>query len=224
MKIIELSYPLSENNAVLPSGRPKPEIIPSTRMPKDGNNTSIVRIFTHTSTHLDVSFHFNPQGYTVEQLSINHFIFLQPLLIKCIKNEGENVEQKDLSIYQEQLTQCDLLMIYTGFSKYRSKNQEKYLYQAPGLSLDAAKYLRNNFSLKGLALDLFSVENMQEAKKKGFPVHKTLLGSPVPKKFVIVEDVNLSKIMEEKINRVYAIPLRLKGLDGSPATVWAEIK
>jgi len=224
--LIELSHVISEKNTIVPPNHPQAQLILRTEIKKgDLSNTAVIKMSTHSGTHIDAPFHFNPQGLSIDMIDLSSFIFVKPVVISCPKKERESISLKDLSHYSSKIKDCDLLMIYTGFEKYRQTNPYKYVHEAPTLSLEGAEYLIKNFTLKGIAIDLIGIENIDEGRKKGFPVHKVFFKHPSsPREFIIIEDVNLSKVVNRKIKKVYAIPLRIKGADGSPATVFAEVE
>ncbi len=78
--------------------------------------------------------------------------------------------------------------------------------------------------LKGIAVDLLSVENITNGRKKGFPAHKTLLGDNAQNgPLLLIEDVNLYVLKGENPVEVIAAPLRLIGLVGAPTAVLARM-
>lgn len=219
---LEISYLLGEKETVIIETLSKPKLIPVKRMTEGEEiNSSILKMSTHTGTHLDVSYHIDPNGFTINDLDINDFIFEKPLLIECLKNDFGKINKDDLEPYKYKLKNIDFLMIYTGFSKYRSEDPQRYIYKSPGFSKDGAKYLVNNFNLRGVMIDCISIENIPEGRKTGFVVHKVLLGGA--RKIIAVEDVNLKPLLNKVLKRVFVIPLRVTGADASPTTVFVEI-
>ena len=100
-------------------------------------------------------------------------------------------------------------------------DENKYLYEYPGLTFGASRYLAEHFKLRAIAVDLISVENIPKGRERGFNVHKSLLCRG--RKFVIIEDVNLEPLLNRKVERVYAIPLFIRDAEASPVTVFAEV-
>jgi arylformamidase len=93
------------------------------------------------------------------------------------------------------------------------------------VSEEATKFIRTELSsLKAVAIDTLSIESATQAPKNNFKVHKTLLDAGLypTRPILIYEDVNIAIIVGKTIRRIYAFPLRLKGLEASPVTIVAE--
>ena len=73
---IELSYPFDPTAAVVDEGIQPPQVVARSRM-ADGkrNNTSYIKMFAHSGTHIDVPWHFNPQGKKINDFPIDAFAF-----------------------------------------------------------------------------------------------------------------------------------------------------
>jgi arylformamidase len=224
MRIIRLSYPIGNKDtlSVEQFKIPAPRMMPLSQI-ADGmmSNVSKMEIGLHSGTHIDVPRHFDQEGLTVDAFEMEDFIFSAPLLVNIPKNVGEEIEPEDLRNSEERINESDLLLIRTGFSKYRLADDRLYVYEYPGISPEAATYLADNFRLKGIAVDLLSIENIPKGRSRGFEVHKTLLCRR--RKFIIIEDINLEPLLGEKLIKVYAIPLVIRDAEASPVTVFAEI-
>ncbi|WP_455367211.1 cyclase family protein [[Eubacterium] cellulosolvens] len=184
------------------------------------NKKLIENLTTHTGTHIDVAYHMLVNGVTLDELDISHFIFNHPLLLEILKDDFEKITRDDLKSYEKRIKQSDILMICTGFSRYREVDPDRYFRNQPGLSEDAVSYLKGFPNLRGVAVDLIGVENVIEGRKKSYPVHKNLFKSF--KKLVLLEDADLAVLSGKDLKRVYLIPLFFKDADGSPVTAFAE--
>ncbi|MEI6855897.1 hypothetical protein [Psychrilyobacter sp.] len=92
---------------------------------------------------------------------------------------------------------------------------KKYFNGFPTLTIEAAKYLVE-FNLKGIGIDAISIDPMESVN---FDVHHILL----KKDLVIIENLkNLKKLIDKNFE-LYIIPLKIKGLDGSPVRAIAKI-
>jgi kynurenine formamidase len=236
---IELSYSLDPKDIVMPGAIDIPKVIKRSRMaPKpEGseednvrwssyNNTSIAEFFAHTGTHIDVPFHVSPDGYKLHEFKLSDFIFDNPLLLEITKGPKEKITIDDINPYSDELAKADVLLIYTGYSKVRSESQEKFVSDQPSFSLEAANYLVDNFNIRAFGIDTIGIENIPEGKASSpvqFPVHKTFLLKKNQKSFVI-EDLNLVPALGKKLHRLFAIPLRLYGIEAMPVTVFAEVE
>jgi arylformamidase len=166
-------------------------------------NVSRITLGAHTGTHVDAPYHFLADGPTVEQLP------LEILLGKCRVVEirvREKIQRSDL----EALGLRDDLrvLLKTRMSGQLQKRafQDDFVY----LTEDAATYLAQ-VGIKLVGIDYLSIEKFGSTD---YPAHHALLGAGV----VIVEGLDLSEV-EAGDYDMTCLPLRIVGLDGSPARV-----
>ncbi len=229
------SHSLEPSQIVMPGPIAPPEVIPRSRMTErpDGgqdsvrwasyNNTSFVHMFVHSGTHMDVNFHVDPEGYKLGSFEIDDFIADRPLLLAIPKGDMEEITVDELREHERELQDADFLFVYTGYSKHRNEDPERYLTKQPGFSVEGAEYLMKTFRLKGVCADLMGIENIGRAKTLDpqFPVHKAFLKAG--RKFYLVEDANLEPLVGKKLLRSYAIPLLLPDAEGMMVTGFAEV-
>jgi arylformamidase len=217
-KYIKLSYNLRTDSP----NCAEPLAIQPIRSIRNGDdwNVSRVAFINHFGTHLDSPNHFTETGKTLSDFPIEDFIFTQPVLVDIPKQDGELITAADLAACQADQSPCDLLLIRTGFSRYRFAEPDRYLWKTPGLSGDAARFLMAHFpNLRALGIDLNSLE-WNHDHSHHFEAHRILLGDP-QHSMLILEDVNLD-FGDQAPVRVYAFPLFFDELDSSPCTVVAE--
>jgi arylformamidase len=233
--IVQFSYPLEPDEIVMPGPIDPPEVVPRSRMvekPADAsdgvrwasyNNTSFVRMFVHSGTHMDVNYHVDPDGHKLGAFTIDDFIADRPLLLEIPKRDMEEITVDDLRMHERELRNADFLFVYTGYSRNRREDSERYLSKQPGFSVEGAEYLMKTFQLKGVCADLMGIENIGRAKTLDpqFPVHKAFLKAG--RKFYLVEDANLKPLVGKKLLRSYAIPLLLPDAEGMMVTGFAEV-
>jgi len=222
---IELSYKFDKNMPVYP-GSPEEEIIPITRIKQDDpSNTTSIKHFIHNGTHVDAPFHFYDKGDTIEQIPIENFVYEDPLLIYKELKKSKLIEVEDLIKYDRELYSADILFFYTGYCKIRNK-PDLYVDDFPAISEKTARFIRTELlNIKAVAIDVLSIESAISGPKTNFKVHKTLLDGDLfnTRPLLIYEDVNIGEILDKNIKKVFAFPLRLTGLDGSPVNIVAEI-
>jgi arylformamidase len=235
---VELSYSLEPEEIVMPGPIDKPVVIKRSRMtskPIDSdetnvrwnsyNNTSIANFFAHTGTHIDLPFHVDPEAFKLHEFSLDDFIFNHPVLLEIQKGAKEKINIAEVEVYKNELVDADLLLVYTGFSKMRSQDPERYVTEQPAFSVEAANYIVDSFNIRAYGVDLIGIENIPEGKVASpspFPVHKTFLLKKKQKSFLI-EDLNLAPVLGKKIRRVFTIPLRLYGMEAMPVSAFAEV-
>lgn len=218
-RYVRLSYDINVDTPLYP-GTPPIIITPGKQISRgDSCNTSLVTISSHTGTHIDAPRHFIDSGRTINDYSQEELVFTKPLIIDCPKDAAEIIEADDLSMLNNS-TQADLLLIRTGFHKYREKDIEAYCRRNPSLSAGAARWIRENFpNIRGIGIDCISVSSSAN-RKMGGETHRILLmndgfdGAPV----LIIEDMRLP-LEIKKLREVMLLPLFVEGIDGTPCAV-----
>jgi len=225
-----LSYPLTGADEPIFPGNPRTEFVPDARIEKGSPcNTTILRLFTHNGTHVDAPYHFNPNGRTIDTFGPEELIFSSIALVNCSeKKEGGKISPEDFSNLGVDAQSLEVFLIYSGASELRFASPHAYVQKSPSLSVEAASLLVTAFPrLRAIVVDFLSVESLDDANKGMFPVHGILSGaeSPVhPEGILIVEDANLKPVLGDRIRKLFIVPLYLKGLDGSPVTLLAEVE
>ena len=67
------------------------------------NQTSSIKIFSHHGTHIDAPSHVYEDALSLDDFSVEDFIFESPLIIKCLKGDKEKIEVEDLNKYEQKL-------------------------------------------------------------------------------------------------------------------------
>lgn len=220
---IELSYPIGPATTILDTGINPPRVIPRTRF-SDGkrSNTSYIEMFVHTGTHIDMPWHFNPQGKKIMDFAVADFVFSRVALLDIPKQPWQPVAVEELQPHHKTISTADALLIRTGNSQIRKMDPQTYLRGVPGLSLAAAQYLANCHQLRCIGVDFLSIENLDQARATNYPVHHALLDRP--QAMILLEDANLEPLPPgAQIKRLYLFPLRIEELEASPVTAVAEI-
>lgn len=186
------------------------------------SNRFSIQFTSHLGTHIDSPYHFNISGKRIVDFSVENYVFDNPLIVDVNKNDEQYISHSDLVPYAEKIIKCDLLMLRTGFSKYRLTDPMRYARRNPGISKDAAKYLVENFdNIRALAIDAISIE-FEGNFAHEFQAHKIFLGDNAHP-ILLIEDVNLDFDFLNLL-RVIALPLFIDKVDGCPCTVIAELK
>lgn len=219
--LYEISYVLGEDTPKWP-GNPKEEFeVDLSQAKGDLCNTTIVRHFLHTGTHVDAPKHFFAAGKDITQIPIEDFYYTSPFLARIPKGKGELITVEDLKAHEKEIENCDLLCVYTGNADLRAHSPFDYTDNFPSFAPEAAKYLRMNFpKMKAIALDLTSCDSGPEGAKNGFPSHHALLDDleTGERPLLLYEDVNLKLMSEiqEPIKAVCAFPVRWENAEAAP--------
>ncbi len=141
-----LSYPICQNTPLYGS-TPFVAIKSFSSLANgDSANSSVITIHNHSGTHIDCPRHFVSDGKCLTDYVPDDFSFYSPLVLDIPLNEGDLLLPESIEQYKDELSEADILLIRTGFFKYRS--EQKYKTHNPGISKEAFQYLRSNF--KGL--------------------------------------------------------------------------
>lgn len=208
--IIDLSHEISPGMPVYP-GTPQPGLEKLYLRQVVGYNEDILRMSTHTGTHLDSPAHILAAGNTVDRLPPGQFLG-RGRVADCSQSGG-TIELKHLAKELRGLKYVDYLLIHTGHSA--SWTEESYCRDYPVLTAEAAQYISMTVQ-KGLGIDTVSVDAVGAP---GLPVHNLLL----QKGLVIVENLtNLDKLLAKEF--LFAcFPLKIKGGEASPVRAAAIV-
>jgi len=185
------------------------------------NNTSFIEMFAHSGTHIDAPFHADMDGLTVTDFDWDFGVFENPVFIEFLRDDGEEITKEDLEEHADEIEGSDLLLIYTGHSKYRQSDPDRYKDKQPSITPEAGEYLAENFpSLRAIGIDCIAIECIVENSPE-FPCHHELLDG---RKFFQMEDANLAPLRGEKLIKVFIQPLRLTGSEAAPVLAFAEVE
>lgn len=212
-KVYDLSQPLYHNCPGWPDF-PPPTVERMLYIPHDFCNVEKIQINTHTGTHIDVPYHFLPEGPTLDKIPVDTWIGEGVVIDISFKADKEEITADDLEANAPRISKGDIVMLYTGRGKYRGFNR-KYLTDWPSVNESGAKWLVDR-GVKLIGIDALGIEMY------GFTdpvVHRTILGAGIP----ILEEVYLEEIATLKNKRLLfvCLPLLLKDAGGCLARVIA---
>lgn len=206
-KIIDLTHDITHQMPVFPAD-PSVGILRHHDY-SNGYFVSQVIFGTHSGTHIDVPVHRLKNQKTVDQVEIEKFTrkafvmdftFIKPL---------EEITPTMLERYVNEVKEVSAVIIKTGWAAQFGK--EDFFTSFPGLAEDAANWFFQN------GIELIGLESPSVNATKHLEVHRGLL----EKEIYIVESLaNVDKLSKEYVE-FFAVPLKLKGLDGSPVRAFA---
>lgn len=195
MQFFDITRELAEDTLVYP-GDPVPRMIR-----EDAGDTLLTELHlgTHTGTHIDAPAHYLKNGAAVDTIPLGRLIGPARVI--------------DLCRLRGTITPADLagrcggtgrLLIKTWYS-----GEEAFDPGYPALSVEAARHLTENgiicVGIDGPSIEVYGGDGS---------VHRHLLERDV----VVLELLDLTGVPEGEYTMI-ALPLRLRGLDGSPARV-----
>lgn len=218
-----LSYPINQNTPLYGDNPPLKIDYERDMQKGDPCNTAIIHLHNHTSTHVDAPKHFSKNGKSITQFSMEELIFTKPAIIHL------PIEDHDLLItknkinpsHLNQMQNCDILIINTGYHQYRQ--MEKYRTHNPGIGNDFASLIRQEYpNIRCIGLDSLSISSRQH-RQEGRKSHVILLdkGDYASEPLLLVEDMDLSGDLSS-ITKILIVPLFIENVDSMPCTVIAE--
>jgi arylformamidase len=155
-----------------------------------------IRISSHSGTHIDAPSHYLEQGAGVDEIPLSHLMgWCRVADLTTVKGEilPRDLEGKTMGAKK--------ILLKTSFSE-----QTEFIEDYPSLGDKAAAFLASQ-GIQCVGTDAPSIEKFN---CNGL-VHRILLSAGI----VIIEMLDLWKIPEGDYWMI-ALPLKLRGLDGSP--------
>ena len=217
---ILLSFPLTED-APAPGGRTALRIETDESLALGAvGNTYRYTVWNHAGTHVDGPAHMLEGKASIAEMPIDRFDFRRPLLVDIPPGDSRLVTSADLRGLEDELLECDLLLLRTGSCRHRHSDPLRYRDRNPGLSVEVAEFLTGGSAprLRAAGIDSISMA-CTEHLDEGLKAHHVLLGAAEP--VVLVEDMNLTDA-PLRLARVLVVPLFVRGIDSCQCTVLAE--
>ncbi|MGH7861572.1 MAG: cyclase family protein [Candidatus Dormibacteraceae bacterium] len=217
MTLIDLSQPFSDGMFSLKLF-PRVRVERCVRIEESGLNVTCVEFAVHSGTHLDSPRHFFADGRTIDEIPLED-VSGAAVGLQVRRGPGEAITVADLEADQPTVEEGDLVFISTGWARYFYGDRERYAIH-PYLSVPAAEWLVGR-GARMVAMDIPTPDQPEAVRSGGFdwPVHHVLLSRSV---LVAEHLANLEAVANRRF-RAYAFPLPIRGADGSPARIVAEL-
>jgi arylformamidase len=215
-RMVWLSFPLSCADP-RPPAIPAPSLEPLYTIEQDGAAVQILRVASHTGTHVDAPRHVIPDGLCLSAFAPDEFIFTRPRVVDVRLDDDAIVQPQHLEPLADQLDGADLLLLRFGYGTVRRQDGARFSMHCPGLGIASARWLRQQLpGLRALGLDVPSVACIAHLQET-MACHHELLGG-LGRRFLIIEDMNLehdlSRLVEVRVN-----PWLVVGMDSGPCSV-----
>lgn len=226
---VDLTHPLSADNAYWPGPAGNPFRHDTLRAHPSGS-PSMAAYSTpeHHGTHLDAPIHGRDGLASVDELTSSD-LFGPAVLVDVRTQVGADpdyrVTRQDLELWEEShgpLPDGAIVLTRTGWAD-RWKTPERYSNLAedgtlhfPGFSEEAARFLIEERSIRGIGIDTPSVD---AGSAEGFPVHGIVNGAG---KYHLENLADLSRVPESGSLLIVA-PIKISGGSGGQVRVWAVL-
>jgi arylformamidase len=201
IEIIDITYPLTPALTVWPGDTPVrfetvKEIGEASR-----STVSRLTLSSHAGTHVDAPCHFVKGAGSVDTLDLN--VLIGEALV--VRVEGPEISGPVVEALG--IPEGTARVIFKTESSRRFNGEGAFFEDFTGVTLSGAEQLLER-GVKLIGIDYLSVA----AHKESLEVHRLLLGKGV----VLLETLNL-KAVDPGLYQLVCLPLKLEGLDGSPA-------
>lgn len=202
-KIIDLSITLWHEMPVHPED-PRIGFINFADIKKHGCHMTQLFLSTHGGTHMDAPMHFIDGGLSIDRIDLENCIGNAVVVKLQDMEEKRDLEIEDFKKYEESILPGTIILVRTDW--YKVFPDSKYYTDFKGISSELAKWLVKK------QISLIGVETPAIHPSEHKLIHDTFLKNNI----IIVE--GLANIDLIKLDEVFfiALPLKLKGLDGSP--------
>ncbi len=203
LRLVDLSFDIYDRAPTF-SSDPKTAVIEHGRIDDLGYNMTQLVMSTHTGTHLDAPSHFLDDGLTVDRLDLRRGFGPAWVLDFSSKAPREEISVAELRMHEEVIRAGSRLIFRTGWD--RVFPEARYFSDMPALSVEACRYLAGR-GVACVAIDAPSVNGSDFAA-----AHQVLLEAEV----LVVESLRGLERLQGNPVILVALPLRIRGRDGSP--------
>lgn len=209
MKIIDLTQNINEIMPVYP-GTDRPSITNATTIENEGFAEKLIKMYSHTGTHIDAPAHMLQNGSTLDNFNVDKFIG-KAIIIDC---EVQKITKNLIMSNIEQKGNIDFIILNTGWSS--KWGIDDYFYNFPILEADASSYI-SQLGLKGIGLDCISIDAVGSDKMEN---HIKIFNSNM----IIIENLcNLDQLVNKEFI-FSSLPLKIENSDGSPTRAIAILE
>ncbi|KAF5062095.1 cyclase family protein [Anaerotignum sp.] len=214
MKIIDLTRTISNTIPVYP-GTEGPDLSISNTYEKDGFKETLLKMFSHTGTHMDAPHHIFPKGISLDKKDASGFVGKGCVIDATDVPEGGTIDISYIERNKERVERAEFILFQTGWEKYWG--QDAYFGAYPVISQEVARYLVEH-NKKGIGLDNIGLDPISDT---ALTLHHIILEKET---MVIIENLcNLDLIGQDDFFLV-ALPLKFENSDGAPVRAVAILR
>lgn len=208
-RFVDLTHTLKSGITVYPGTQP-PVIEEVCSIATDGFSERLIKMYSHTGTHLDVPAHIFAKGKTITDLDAD--IFCGPALKFMISR----LTDISIEIFEKRLLSHgmpEFIIFETGWD--RRWGTTEYFNDFPLPSNAIFEYL-SKLGLKGIGIDAISIDLLNSSD---FPNHQSILSQEM----IIIENLTNLNLLPDSLFDLFCFPLKIEHGDGSPVRAVARI-
>ncbi|MHB1456109.1 MAG: cyclase family protein [Armatimonadota bacterium] len=219
-ELIWLSYPLGVNDP-RPPAIPAPELTDLYTVDADDAAVQIIRVASHTGTHIDAPAHVIKGGVEITEYSPDELIFTKPVIIDLQMSDTAVVQPLDLEPFLTLLLQADIALFRFGYGTIRRDDPQRFSLRSPGFGVESARWIRDNCpNLRAIGIDVPSLACIARLDET-MAAHNVLLEGEGCR-FLVIEDMKLDDDLGNLIE-VQISPWLVTGMDSGPCSVVGKI-
>ncbi len=200
MKIIDISWPISENTTEY-KDRKTIKLTQINEYSKDGVSETLITMHSHTGTHVDAPEHFLGNKITIDQIDLNKLVGKCKVLdLTKIEDKITKSDLQDFDIQKD-----DIILLKTKNSNLSTT--EKFNPNFVYLEKSGAQFLADK-KIKCVGIDYLGIERSQPNHE----THKILLENDI----LIIESLRLKNANDTEY-MFYCLPVLMENLDAAPA-------
>lgn len=209
MRIVDLTQHLSNDMPLYP-GMPRPSFVDTARVETDGYAMSEYHLMNHIGTHVDAPSH-HVIGPTLDDMPLERLV-TEASVLNFSQHERGAITLTEIAPYLEQIKPGDIVLIYSGGSRYWGADAYWTGWCYPDAEATQALIKRD---ISAIGFDGPSADPVETAT---FPLHKIWLSSG---RMILENLTNLDQLPERTL--LVVAPMKVRGANGAPARVFALI-
>ncbi len=206
MKVIDLTRTISDTIPVYP-GTEGPSLSIANTYEEDGFKETLLKMFSHTGTHMDAPHHIFPNGISLDKKDISGFVGKACVIDATDVKEGGIIDFSYIQRNKERVEQAEFIVFHTGWERYWG--EDAYFGEYPVISKEVAEYLVKS-NKKGIGLDNIGLDPISDSS---LTLHHIILQN---EKMVIIENLCNLDLIGDRDFLLVALPLKFENSDGAP--------
>lgn len=209
-RLVDLSHPLEVGMQVFP-GDPPVDFRLAASFPADGFQVTEIHLGTHSGTHLDSPLHTVPGGAPVDEVDLAGLVGPAHIVHVPDPEPRETIRWSQVRPQLDGLPPGTIVLFHTGWSRHFGTPH--YL-EHPALEVEIVEHLLNA-GIRVIGVDTLNPDHTPGPAATGpleLPLHDAVLGAGG----TILENLTNLDAVTWADPLLSALPLRLRGLDGSP--------
>jgi kynurenine formamidase len=170
-----------------------------------------IEMVSNTGTYIDTPFHRYADGEDLSEIGLERLAYLPATVVRIPEADQPAIDVRHMPPPDRVRGQA--ILVHTGWSRHW--RTDRYFENYPHLTGEAASYLVEH----GAALVGIDSHNIDAQKDMSRPVHTRLLGAGIP----IVEHMTNLDPVPDSGGRLYATPVKFKGVGTFPVRVFVQI-